>query len=52
MDSAPTWADQWDYQNPDPLPSQENNSNDKRSKSKNGKFIKWVKQLCKKSDNK
>lgn len=66
MDSGLSWADQWDYTNPDPLPSssstREDESNKKKkkkeedgSKSSLGKTktilgFKWMKDLRKKSD--
>ncbi|XP_010556172.1 PREDICTED: uncharacterized protein LOC104825525 [Tarenaya hassleriana] len=57
MDSGLSWADQWDYTNPDPPPrsSEEDEKKKKKdgSKSKLGKTIlgfKWMKELRKKSD--
>uniref|UniRef100_A0A7N0UWU4 Uncharacterized protein n=1 Tax=Kalanchoe fedtschenkoi TaxID=63787 RepID=A0A7N0UWU4_KALFE len=53
MDSGPSWADQWDYQNPDPLPSGfEDKSKRQRENSKErfGKMklsLQWVKELSK-----
>ncbi|XP_010415347.1 PREDICTED: uncharacterized protein LOC104750566 [Camelina sativa] len=64
MDSGPSWADQWDYNNPDPLPStmQEDESKKKNKKKKKeedgsksslGKTLlgfKWMKELRKKPE--
>ncbi|XP_023643247.1 uncharacterized protein LOC111831913 [Capsella rubella] len=64
MDSGPSWADQWDYNNPDPLPCPTNEDESKKSskkqkkeedgsKSSLGKTLlgfKWVKELRKKSE--
>ncbi|XP_024012683.1 uncharacterized protein LOC112086850 [Eutrema salsugineum] len=64
MDSGLSWADQWDYTNPDPPPSstKEDESNKKKKKKKKegdgsksslGKTIlgfKWMKDLRKKSE--
>ncbi|XP_038713164.1 uncharacterized protein LOC120007070 [Tripterygium wilfordii] len=53
MDSGPSWADQWDSQNPDPLP-QPASDNDKKEDGK-GKFgktllsLKWIKGIGKRS---
>ncbi|KAK6922351.1 YqaJ viral recombinase [Dillenia turbinata] len=53
MDSGLSWADIWDSSN-DPLPS--SSENDKKKKGKDGKSekkkwnLKWVKDLCKKSN--
>ncbi|KAJ8758899.1 hypothetical protein K2173_002678 [Erythroxylum novogranatense] len=53
MDSGLSWADQWDYDTPDPLPRR--NDNDKKEKdgrkSSLGKklmSLKWMKDLRKK----
>ncbi|KAL3728635.1 uncharacterized protein LOC120286718 [Eucalyptus grandis] len=55
MDNGLSWADQWDY-NDDPPPAQASEDRKKRkdgSKSGTKKFsIQWVKELCKKSNNK
>ncbi|KAF5746500.1 hypothetical protein HS088_TW06G00671 [Tripterygium wilfordii] len=54
MDSGPSWADQWDYQNPDPLP-QPASDDGKKKKDAKGKFgktllsLKWIKGIGKKS---
>ncbi|KAK9276264.1 hypothetical protein L1049_005795 [Liquidambar formosana] len=58
MDSGGlSWADQWDYSTPDPLPPPKEDGNKKgkdgsgRSKSIKKKLnFKWVKELCKKSN--
>lgn len=57
MDSAPSWADQWDFQNPDPLPQAASEKDKKKEKKSNknpfGKKIlslKWMKDLGKKSE--
>lgn len=63
MDSGPSWADQWDYNNPDPLPSSTKEDESKKknkkkkeedgSKSSLGKTLlgfKWMKELRKKSE--
>ncbi|KAG8641657.1 uncharacterized protein LOC122725245 [Manihot esculenta] len=56
MNSGPTWADQWDNQNPDPPPQTESETDKKKEKdgSKNtlGKkllSLRWMKELKKKS---
>ncbi|XP_022732876.1 uncharacterized protein LOC111287008 [Durio zibethinus] len=57
MDSG-SWADQWDYNNPDPSPRALDDKKKKRdssSKSKFGKSLssfKWMKELRKKSEQK
>ncbi|XP_021293416.1 uncharacterized protein LOC110423523 [Herrania umbratica] len=57
MDSGLSWADQWDYNNPDPSPRASDNKKKKEgsSKSKFSKSIlsfKWMKELRKKSQQK
>ncbi|XP_021912745.1 uncharacterized protein LOC110826415 [Carica papaya] len=55
MDSGLSWADQWDYNNPDPPPKA---SADEKKKGKDGSknklgisilTFKWMKELRKKS---
>lgn len=61
MDSGLSWADQWDYTNPDPPPSSTKEDESKKKKKKKedgsksslGKTIlgfKWMKDLRKKSE--
>lgn len=57
MDSGLSWADQWDYNNPDPPPPSASENDKKKEKdgykgSKLGKSIlkfKWIKDIRKKS---
>ncbi|KAJ4849305.1 hypothetical protein Tsubulata_046518 [Turnera subulata] len=56
MDNAPSWADQWDYQNPDPVSDSSEKDKKKEKKSHKNPFgkkilsLKWMKDLGKKSD--
>uniref|UniRef100_A0A7N0VJG6 Uncharacterized protein n=1 Tax=Kalanchoe fedtschenkoi TaxID=63787 RepID=A0A7N0VJG6_KALFE len=58
MDSGPSWADQWDYQNPDPLPQGFEDKSKQKGKSGKERFgkmklsLQWVKELCKKPGKK
>ena len=57
MDSGLSWADQWDYDNPDPPPPSSSENDKKKGKegckgSKLGKSIltfQWVKDMRKKT---
>ncbi|XP_062150237.1 uncharacterized protein LOC133858796 [Alnus glutinosa] len=57
MDSGLSWADQWDYDNPDPPPPSASENDKKKGKdgSKGSKFgksilnFKWMKDIRKKS---
>jgi hypothetical protein len=57
MDSGLSWADQWDYDNPDPPPPSALENDKKKGKdgSKGSKFgksilnFKWMKDIRKKS---
>lgn len=50
MDSGLSWADQWDYDNPDPPPSEDKKKKKDESKSRFAKLLgfKWMKDLRKK----
>lgn len=51
MDNGLSWADQWDYQNPDPLPVSDKDKKKKdESKSKFGKLFGWMKDRRKKPE--
>lgn len=51
MDNGLSWADQWDYQNPDPLPVSDKDKKKKHeSKSKFGKLFGWMKDRRKKPE--
>ncbi|XP_018806309.1 uncharacterized protein LOC121254167 [Juglans microcarpa x Juglans regia] len=57
MNSGLSWADQWDYDNPDPPPPSSSENDKKKGKdgSKGSKFgksilkFKWIKDIRKKS---
>ncbi|KAK9094087.1 hypothetical protein Scep_025556 [Stephania cephalantha] len=55
MDGGLSWADQWDYNTPDPPPplNDEDNKKGKDGSSKKARSKKltltWIKELCKKS---
>ncbi|KAL5717764.1 hypothetical protein ACHQM5_010732 [Ranunculus cassubicifolius] len=56
MDGGLSWADQWDYNTPDPPPPEktEDDKKGKDSKNKSGAkklSLKWLKNLGKKSSS-